>query len=468
MTFPVVETTATSSEASNTSSHTVSLPASIQAGDLLVAFFAVDGNPTVTWPNEGTDWIQFHDTSSNPSGRVRFSTAWRAADGLEGGSITVSTSNTQQSAHGVVRISGAEDPATQAPEIDVIARGTSTTPNPLTVTPTGGAKDYLFLAAFASDRNRTVDGFPSNMATGPELLVNGSSNNAVSFGFDADAENATSFNPDTFLISASDEWIATTVAVHPGAGTVVTKTATLNAILQELGKTRVATLNARVQETFTKSATFNARLAINVLKTATLNSLVAIIGATRTATFNARLLTLGKTVTVTLNAVAVAVVTKSATLNGMLQALGLTRTATFSAVVQDQGKTVTATFSGNAQATNTEAATLNAVLELLGATRTATLDARLQERGKVRTLTLNSRLLQLGKTVTATFSGFLSSVTVVTKTATLNSVLRENGKVVQATFNAQIGAAAPGGYPFADLHANRVKAKKQEDHLHDF
>jgi hypothetical protein len=216
VTFPVIANSATSLEdASNVTSHTVSLPPNISSGDLLIVIFGVDGGPSVTWPGAAGDWNEI--VSWSGGGAVRLHAAWRDADGTEGGSITVTTSNGQRSAHCAYRITGHEDPATQPPQGGLGATGTNAAPDPPSRTPSGGAKDYLWIACHANDRDRTTTAYPTNYDK-TQLTTSGSGANSCGVAAAGREFNFASENPGPFTISAADDWAAATVAVHPASG----------------------------------------------------------------------------------------------------------------------------------------------------------------------------------------------------------------------------------------------------------
>lgn len=204
MPFPVVQATDTSIEALSTTSHTVDLPSGIQNGDLLIVFF-MSGNPpgTMTWPS-GWTGIDFGDFGQ--IGRMRG--AYVQADGTEGATITVTTGNSITSGHLAYRITGSWV-ASQAPEWDVddATGGGSGPADPPDHTPTGGAKDYLWIAtAFSKDdpvsEPTDYGGYRSASASGHYLV---SAYRSL---------NAASENPGTFN-SGNDDWAAITMAVHP-------------------------------------------------------------------------------------------------------------------------------------------------------------------------------------------------------------------------------------------------------------
>lgn len=229
MVFPVVATSATSLEdSSNVSSHTVSLPGSIASGDLLIVFFCTDGNPTITFPNEGTDWIEIYDRTA-VSNAARIKAAWRKAGASEPSTITVTTSNNQRSSHIALRITGAEDPTTTAPETGGFGGGNNDSPNVASWSVSGAAKDYLWIASEGHDRNRTVDSFPSTHTDNNLSSVGGGANSS-GCGVATLEANKTTDDPAVFTISASDEWAAAGIAVHPTGVTTVALVGSLAAV----------------------------------------------------------------------------------------------------------------------------------------------------------------------------------------------------------------------------------------------
>ena len=221
MTFPAVQATNTSEEASNVTSHTVDLPASISSGDLLIILFTVDAAPTITWPSGYTEFADDQRGST-----VRGAVAYRQADGTEGATITVTTGSSQFSTHNTYRITGHEDPATQAPEA-ASADGGSNAPNPPSLTPTGGAEDFLWLAACGHDLGgQSITAFPTNYSNGISINQTNESNGCGAGSAERDL-NASSEDPGTFSLSGSMAWVAFTVAIHPASVVAVSPTSHL-------------------------------------------------------------------------------------------------------------------------------------------------------------------------------------------------------------------------------------------------
>ena len=210
MTSPTIVQNTSSADTDEGTSHVVDLPASLTTGNLLVLGFGVRADSTVTWP---AGYTKFGSDLKGGATDPTLSTAYRKITGSEGGTITVTTGTGAKSVHIVYEITGMKDPASQAPERSTGATGNATAPDPDSITPTGGSKDYLFLA-FHSERNfNTTTAAPTNYGN----LINekGTSTNAITCASADRALTAASDDPGVFAAGDDTGWSACTVAVHP-------------------------------------------------------------------------------------------------------------------------------------------------------------------------------------------------------------------------------------------------------------
>ena len=210
MAFPVVAGSQTSQQTTNSTSSNVTLPANIQAGDLIIAFVAADsGAGAMTWPSP---WVEIKDDAGTG---FQFSVGYLIASG---GETTVAvTHGSERSNHLAIRITGWH--GTTPPEITAVASGSSTTPNPGSLSPSWGAADTLWIAVLGCD-NTTTDPFPIT-AWPTNYDSNHLSNNTATSAADvaiATRElNATSDDPGTFTMTGTETWNAYTIAVRPAA-----------------------------------------------------------------------------------------------------------------------------------------------------------------------------------------------------------------------------------------------------------
>ena len=221
MAFPVVAATNESSTNTAGTSHTVNLPTGIAAGHLLIV--CLDKGSTSATVNALTGWTELLDEASANGLYI----AYRWADGTEGSTITLTTSASTRSAEITFRITGAQNPATQAPQIGTTGTGTSATPDPPAVTPTGGAKDYLWIAFFGAageelDDDTWSDTPPASFTPSPPLQKSCGTAGTNLGGLIAAASrqfNGATLNPGTFAKDVSAAWRSQTIAVHPAPPT---------------------------------------------------------------------------------------------------------------------------------------------------------------------------------------------------------------------------------------------------------
>jgi hypothetical protein len=214
MAFPQVAATNSGASTVNQTDHAVNLPSGIVSGDLLIVLFGADSNEEVGWPG---GWTELIDLNANTESTL--SIGYRIADGTEGSTITVTTGTSEASVHQSYRITGHAGAGTP-PQVSAGAGGLSSNANPDGLTPTGGAKDYLWIA-FAA-----IDGSGNQPTVAPTNFTNlfaqespGGSGH-VCMGAARLELNAASQDPGTFT-SPSDDWNACTLAVHPAAEVTV-------------------------------------------------------------------------------------------------------------------------------------------------------------------------------------------------------------------------------------------------------
>lgn len=210
----VVESVALYDGASGVSTHNVTMPSGIQAGDFLVAFVrrasASAGQASVDgWTrHEGT----IFDGRSNPHDWV-FS---RVADGNEGATQTLTLSSARRIVAVVYRLSGVD------PDKFAIAWGGDQSNDPPNVTAPWGSANNLFLAGVAtSASNQTFTGPPANYSN-QQVAANPSNSESTRCVFVTAqrALTAASDNPGTFDITGTlIEPESVTVVIGPaGAG----------------------------------------------------------------------------------------------------------------------------------------------------------------------------------------------------------------------------------------------------------
>jgi len=214
MTFPAVAATATTAISTATTSHTINLPTGIVSGNLLLGFFSnASFEQFATWPSDPL----FTEIRELTRIGNTLSVAYRTADGSEGSTITVTTPGTVKSAATFYRITGWLD--TQAPEVSTGVTGTSANPDPDSLTPTGGAEDYLWIAALGfnhSGGSTSVTTWPTNYTVSQMSPSSGGGDSTHCSAATAGRElNGASEDPGTFTLPFSESFCVCTVVVYP-------------------------------------------------------------------------------------------------------------------------------------------------------------------------------------------------------------------------------------------------------------
>jgi hypothetical protein len=209
-------------------------PSGCQSGDLIIVFIASDGDNTVFDWDRLDDFTEIFSISNGKDCSLH--AAWRKYDGTEGVDFQVDFNEGEILRSIVLRITGAEDPTTTAPE-GTTTTGDSATPDPPNYNTTDGTKDYLWIAACGVDRDRTIDSYPY---ADNNLENESAGTSECSIGLCTDELTGQEQNPGTFGISGIDEWVTATVAVHPaGTGDLEVSVTDTMAFLDSIGNPAV-------------------------------------------------------------------------------------------------------------------------------------------------------------------------------------------------------------------------------------
>lgn len=217
--FPSIRSQTTTNGTTATTTPVVNLPATIVKGDTIWVVIRNAAAGAIGWPD--ANWQEVVDDS--PDAAVgQTASAWKKAVGNEGGTtITLSSANGKFAA-AAWAVQDAADPTVTPPEISTVATGTTPTqPNATTATPTGGAKDYLWLTFFTMEGEATgITGYPSNYTLGQSGFANSGTGGAVTTNAivagAARTANAASEDAGAWNIAGTlDDWSAYTVAFHP-------------------------------------------------------------------------------------------------------------------------------------------------------------------------------------------------------------------------------------------------------------
>lgn len=189
------------------------LPSTINSGDLLVAVI-VDNQGTGLGHSTNDGGFSAVGSKLNNGTDVGVAVFKKTASGTEDGAtitFNITYSGFARFAYHVYRISGVSGSV----ESSSSATGTSTSPDPNSISPSWGSADTLWLPLFGADAN-TADPVthPTNYATNGIYDENNNSA-GVGLGSSYRANTASSEDVGAWTISASEQWIAITLAIEP-------------------------------------------------------------------------------------------------------------------------------------------------------------------------------------------------------------------------------------------------------------
>jgi hypothetical protein len=217
MAFPSVRSSIKTDGTAATATPVVSLPATVGGGDTLFVVFRVAVGGAIGWP---AGWNELFDASPEASADDQTAAAWKKADGTEGGTTITLSCTSGKFAAIAYAIRDAQAPEVSPPELSTVATGVSGAPNATTCTPTGGAKDYLWLTFTGREGEAgTSPTYPTNYTV---AQLTGTSGTASTVGTNVRVSgavrtnlNAASEDAGAWTFDDSEDWLAYTVAFHP-------------------------------------------------------------------------------------------------------------------------------------------------------------------------------------------------------------------------------------------------------------
>ena len=217
MAFPTVAAGNTSTELVAVTTHGADMPATVNAGELLLIKISTGGEPVIIMP---AGWENAYTPVVFTS--VSIACFKKIADGTEGGTtVNFTTDVLVKSSHISCAITAwVGDLAGVVSGSAVTAN--SATPNPPSVTATWAGGDNLFLAQMSMHRTAAITGYPTNYTTNQTEISTGSAGQDSIVAMATRALAANSDDPDTFSAAIARRSIAQTLVIAP-VGAVLPK-----------------------------------------------------------------------------------------------------------------------------------------------------------------------------------------------------------------------------------------------------
>lgn len=216
MTFPVVEGRSKTSYPGPTasSSHVVTMPSGIVAGELLFVVAHTDDLASASGMSASAGWTEVCDVANTNTHRLAAYS--KIAEGSDSLTITLSTSSERLN-YICWRISGARAVYASG----TTQTGSSTSHNPPTCAPGVGAKDFLWIAVAGelSAGDTAYSSFSSGYGNTNNMAAFTRSGTAIHLlGTCEKTANGSSEDPGTFTALVNSQFIAKTFAIEPSSG----------------------------------------------------------------------------------------------------------------------------------------------------------------------------------------------------------------------------------------------------------
>jgi hypothetical protein len=206
---PQVQGAPTATPFGSGTNHNVGMPATVNAGDLLLILFVRSGTSTVTTP---AGWTRIDGGAGSDMSRIYK----KVADGTEGGTtVNVTTSVAETGAAQALRCTRWYGTAAGVEIAGSTLNGPSTNPDPISLSPSWGVDRTLWIAAEFSTGNPGVTVYPTNFSTGQTITSDIGA--LCQLASCRRTLYATVQDPSAFTIGTSQTWDVYTLAVRPPA-----------------------------------------------------------------------------------------------------------------------------------------------------------------------------------------------------------------------------------------------------------
>lgn len=224
MAAPVDAARATTDGSTSTTAQTMNLPGGGVAGDIYVAIIRTPTAVSSIGVAGFTALSELRGADASDDNQQLFV---RAADGTEGATVNVTLGTAARMAALCYLVTGGDTVSIfteTGSAFESLASGTSATPDSPNYAPYGGTTtfdqhDTLWLSLGGIEGAPTITTGPSGYSNSTIIANTGTTGNGqcAVYGASKQATAATSENPGSWTLSASNDWMAWTVAVYTAA-----------------------------------------------------------------------------------------------------------------------------------------------------------------------------------------------------------------------------------------------------------
>lgn len=217
--FPTISDLLVQTFSTAATSHNVTMPATVDSGDLLLMLFTNDIAAAGTTTTTPSGWTLVPATAGNSNNQVRVLIYAKVATGSEDGTnVDVVTSVSEEAAVQTYRIKAGEWSGTLAGvEATAASNASTANPDPASLNPSGwGTENTLWIAYAGGSSFNSVTTYPTNFTGGVHTQSNtGTGGASVSSAWQESA--SASIDPGTFTMNAANDSSAFTIAIRPAS-----------------------------------------------------------------------------------------------------------------------------------------------------------------------------------------------------------------------------------------------------------
>lgn len=211
MAFPVVRSETSGAHTASSTSHNVTLPATVARDDALIMVVVLPTTGVANTIGWAAGWTELLDTNvtATVSG-MTVGIAWKQADGTESGATaTISSVETAKAATKVYSVYGAGRVFASASSFTF-----SAVTDPPNLNPGIGTRDYMYIAVAAQRGNQNVSAYPTSYSNLGTYKINEVYGEDATLAWGRRTVTAANENPATYTMSAAQRILAMTIAIE--------------------------------------------------------------------------------------------------------------------------------------------------------------------------------------------------------------------------------------------------------------
>jgi hypothetical protein len=208
--IPEIDSITEDEQDAASTSHSVTMPATVDVGDLLLVIMGADGNPTITTP---ANWTQVGSLSVTGSTAKAIVLAKVALGTEDGTAVDFVKSASEESVIYLyhIKVNNWHGILEDGLHVQFQQTASSVSPDPDTITPSWGEATNLWITAFVGSTSSAITDFPTGF-TDTDTVIGGT---VVPLGVGSLIAKAASIDPYPYTLAGAQAGVTVGIAVRP-------------------------------------------------------------------------------------------------------------------------------------------------------------------------------------------------------------------------------------------------------------